>query len=57
MITLGISLGVLLEMEELLHDTFSKSKGQHGLKDTNFDLIANIIGAILAGLISSFIFQ
>ncbi len=55
-ITLGISLGVLFEIIEFIQDTFLKTGNQHGLKDTNFDLISDVIGATIAGMICTFIF-
>lgn len=53
---IGISLGCIVEIYEFFRDTTSHSKNQHGLRDTNFDLISNIIGGVLAGIISNFIF-
>lgn len=56
-ITLGITIGVICEMVEFILDVFSKTpKNQHGLKDTNMDLIFDMIGATIAGIISTFIF-
>jgi hypothetical protein len=49
-INLGISLGAIFEIMEFAVDTFLKTKSQSGLKDTNVDLIADIIGSIAAGL-------
>ncbi len=56
--TLGIAMGVLFELLEFAHDTFMKSdiQAQHGLKDTNLDLMGNVIGALLAGVLSFFVF-
>lgn len=48
--SLGISLGVLLEILEFSLDVILKSNHQKGLSDTNLDMIFNIIGASLAGL-------
>lgn len=53
--TIGISLGCIFEVFEFILDTTSNSKNQHGLKDTNFDMISDIIGATIAGLISNLI--
>jgi len=55
--TLGITIGVLFEIAEFIHDSFSKKmKCQHGLADTDFDLIFNVFGSAIAGLLSIFIF-
>lgn len=55
--TLGITIGVFFEIIEFTHDSFSnKIPCQHGLKDTDFDLIFNIIGSIIAGLITKGVF-
>lgn len=50
-VSLGVLLGVIFELIEFLADSFFRTKTQSGLKDTDFDLIFDIIGAILAGLI------
>ena len=56
-ITLGISLSTLLEIAEFVHDSVSnKTKSQHGLTDTDFDLIFNVLGAIVAGLVTPYFF-
>lgn len=55
---IGISLGCIFEIYEFISDSTSTSnlKNQHGLKDTNFDLISDIIGSVIAGIISSLMF-
>jgi uncharacterized membrane protein YjdF len=51
--TLGIAIGVLFELIEFAFDKLAKfEKNQHGLADTDFDLLFNVIGAILAGVAS-----
>lgn len=56
--TLGISIGVIFEILEFIHDSFSNGiKSQHGLADTDFDLIFNVLGSIVAGIISTNIFH
>lgn len=55
-ITIGISLGCIFELGEFALDSITGSKHQHGLLDTNSDLLANLIGAIIAGIFSSYIF-
>ncbi len=54
--TIGISLGCIFEIYEFILDLNTNSNNQHGLIDTNFDLISNIIGAIIAGIVSMSIF-
>ncbi|MBC8062894.1 MAG: hypothetical protein H7Y18_19870 [Clostridiaceae bacterium] len=54
-VSLGISLGVFIEILEYILDSTRKKNNQKGLKDTNFDLIYNVIGSILAGIFSFFI--
>ena len=49
-VTLGISLGVIFEIIEFSHDTALKTQTQRGLKDTDFDLIADVIGSAIAGI-------
>jgi len=53
--TLGITLGVFLEILEFVLDIIRKKNNQRGLLDTDFDLVYDVIGAILAGFISFFI--
>ncbi|MEA5135556.1 MAG: hypothetical protein VB035_05390 [Candidatus Fimivivens sp.] len=51
-ITLGISIGTLFEILEFMHDVVSKKKKlpcQHGLADTDYDMIFNFLGSIVAG--------
>lgn len=56
--TIGISLGCIFEIVEFISDSKSKGqkhpKHQRGLRDTNFDLISDVIGAVLAGVCSLF---
>ena len=54
--SIGISLGCIYEIYEFFSDSTIKSNNQHGLKDTNFDLISDVIGSILAGIVSILIF-
>lgn len=58
--TSGIALGTLFEILEFIIDTVSKNakmlKHQHGLADTDIDLISNTAGALLAGILSVYIF-
>lgn len=55
--TLGISIGVFFEIIEFAHDSFSKKiMCQHGLADTDFDMIFNVFGSFIAGVVSITIF-
>lgn len=51
-IALGISIGTFFELLEFLLDVASKNSKSHqkGLQDTNVDMIANVIGAVIASL-------
>lgn len=51
-VTLGISLGCLFELYEFVIDSITHAGHQHGLKDTNIDLVADVAGAVCAGIIS-----
>jgi len=50
---LGNTLGVIFELLEFSHDVKAKSsaKSQHGLKDTNMDMLFNLFGAIVAAVV------
>lgn len=50
--TIGISLGCVVEIVEFCLDIRKHTKHQRNLKDTDVDLIADIIGSIVAGIIS-----
>ena len=54
--TIGISLGCIFEIYEFILDSNTNSNNQHGLTDTNFDLISDVIGSIIAGIASILIF-
>jgi hypothetical protein len=58
--TLGITIGVVFELVEFSFDKLAKKekyqKSQHGLADTDFDLIYNVIGAVIAGFVSKKLF-
>jgi len=49
-VTLGISAGVFFEIMEFAQDSKSKTNHQKGLKDTDLDLICNVIGSCIAGV-------
>ena len=55
-VNIGISLGCIFEIYEFILDSTTNSYNQHGLKDTNFDLISDVIGSIIAGIVSMSIF-
>lgn len=46
--SIGITLGAFLENIEFILDLVMKAENQHGMKDTNLDLIFNVAGAALA---------
>lgn len=51
--SMGVTLGVFVEIAEFAADarkTKNDLKLQRGLKDTNFDLIFDVIGSLAAGL-------
>ncbi|HEX9027196.1 MAG TPA: hypothetical protein VF839_12125, partial [Clostridium sp.] len=54
--SIGISQGCIYEIYEFILDSTTNSYNQHGLKDTNFDLISDVIGSIIAGIVSMSIF-
>jgi hypothetical protein len=57
--TIGITLGVFFEIAEFVHDRYfpKKIRSQHGLEDTDFDLIFNIAGSFIAGALSGIILK
>lgn len=48
---LGISLGTIFELMEFFLDYFFNQLNQNGLKDTDLDLLFDLIGAIFAGIL------
>lgn len=48
--SLGITVGAILENFEFFLDVIFKTNNQHGNVDTNLDLIFNTVGGILAGI-------
>lgn len=54
---LGNTLGVIFELLEFSHDMkpTNTSKSQHGLKDTDTDMLFNLIGSIIAAVLVYFI--
>ncbi|QSX05630.1 hypothetical protein JYG23_13295 [Sedimentibacter sp. zth1] len=52
--SIGITVGVFLENLEFILDIIFKTKNQHGQVDTNLDLMFNIFGATLAGILAAF---
>ncbi len=55
--SMGITLGVFVEIIEFAADSSKKKeiKQQKGLRDTNFDLIFDVIGAALGGAFAYFL--
>lgn len=55
-ITLGISIGTLFEILEFVHDVVSKKlRCQHDLTDTDYDMLFNLFGSIIAGVTVRFL--
>ncbi|WFD10935.1 hypothetical protein [Tepidibacter hydrothermalis] len=54
LLSIGTTIGVFLENLEFILDIICKTKNQHSLLDTNLDLIFNIFGAALAGILCTF---
>lgn len=52
--TIGMTLGSLNELLEAAIDAKSNANNQRGLKDTNTDLFAGLIGSLLAGVFAYF---
>lgn len=53
---LGIAMSLIYEVMEFFHDAKSKEKMQRGLRDTDFDMLSNIIGGIAAAVFAAFTF-
>ncbi len=51
---LGIAISMVYEVIEFFHDTKSKEKMQRGLRDTDFDMLSDIIGGIAAAVFAAF---
>jgi len=49
-LALGVSFGTIYEIIEFAQDSIFSTNNQAGLKDTNWDLIADITGAFLAAV-------
>ncbi len=52
--TTGVALGALFETFEYAQDAKNGTHHQHGLKDTNFDVIFNMIGSLGAAIFAYF---
>lgn len=48
--SLGMAMGALFELMEAAHDVKSRLKGQPSLKDTNMDMLFDLIGSIVAAV-------
>jgi len=53
-LALGITIGTIFEIIEFAFDKAKHTKMQKGLKDTDVDMIFNVIGSICAAIISYF---
>jgi len=49
-LVLGVSIGTIYEIIEFVQDSLFSTNNQTGLKDTNWDLVADITGAFLAAV-------
>ncbi len=48
--SLGITLGTIFEIIEFISDKSRNTKHQHGLADTDYDMIFNMIGSVIAAV-------
>lgn len=48
-VSIGITTSVILESIEFVFDIIFNTENQHGLVDTNLDILCNILGSVLAG--------
>lgn len=53
--TAGGTIGAIFELSEALHDTKSGVKYQRGLKDTNIDVLFDLIGSCLSGIFAYYV--
>ena len=53
--TVGMTVGGAFELVEAAIDAKSGAGAQRGLKDTNTDMIGNLIGSLLAGVFAYFL--
>ena len=51
---LGNTLGIIIELIEAKLDTKADIKNQKGLKDTNMDLLFDMIGSVFASIVTYF---
>ncbi len=47
-VSIGVTIGTLFEIMEFILDKIFDTNNQKGLKDTNLDLIFNVLGATIA---------
>ena len=53
----GMTLGAIFEISEFISDKIKKTNHQHGLEDTDYDMIFDLIGSVIAAAFSAiFIF-
>lgn len=53
---LGVFYGTVYEIIEFINDLNNEEKMQRGLRDTNFDMVFNIIGSFAAAILARFVF-
>jgi hypothetical protein len=51
---LGITIGTVFEIIEFVFDKSKHTKMQKNLKDTDVDMVFNVIGSVFAAVISYF---
>jgi uncharacterized membrane protein YjdF len=51
---LGVFYGTVYELIEFMSDSGSRRKMQKGLKDTDFDMLSDLIGSLAAAVLSYF---
>ncbi len=53
---LGIAAGAVFEIIEFLNDQKNKTKMQRGLKDTDFDIIFDVVGSVAAAILAALVY-
>lgn len=52
---LGIATGMFFELSEFVSDLNKDKKMQRGLRDTNFDMVSDVLGGVLAAVFAYFL--
>lgn len=53
---LGVFYGTIYELIEFMSDSRNRQKMQKGLRDTDFDMLSDLIGSLAAAVLSYYIF-